>query len=278
MRSRRRGLAPRGGGARQTCPPGRRRGARWAVPFFLAILACAALAEGAFGAAMVETHELRLKLNADFQPLDLPVHSFAPVQFEGYLDLSHPGGGPPPTLQQVVVDFDRDGRLDVAGLPTCAPESIASASVEEARAICKGAQVGTGKLAMLVSLPSGPVPTSSPITLFNGPRQEGHATVIVHARVTVPITQTYAVVVPIEKHRGEFRYRATFNVPPLADGLAAITHLSIKVGRRYSAGGVKRSYVAARCSDHILRSHGIFTFTNGLVIEGVGLEKYCAQR
>ena len=52
----------------------------------------------------------------------------------------------------------------------------------------------------------------------------------------------------------------------------------VKVGRRYTAGGVKRSYVAARCSDHILRSHGIFTFANGLVIEGVGLEKYCAQR
>jgi hypothetical protein len=250
-----------------------------AFPFFLAILACAVLAEGAFGAAMIETRELRLKLNADFQPLNLPVHQFAPVEFEGYLDLTKPGGhGPPPTLQRVVVDFDRDGRLDVAGLPTCAPESIAQASTEEARSICKGAQVGTGKLEALVSLPSGPVPTRSELSLFNGPRQAGHPTVIVHARLTVPATQTYAFVVPIEKRPGEFRYRTTFDVPPLAGGLAAITHISIKVGRRYTADGVKRSYVAARCSDHILRSHGIFTFTNGLVIEGVGLEKYCAQR
>jgi hypothetical protein len=54
--------------------------------------------------------------------------------------------------------------------------------------------------------------------------------------------------------------------------------MKIKVGRLYTAGGVKRSYVSARCSDHILRSHGAFTFSNGLVIEGVGLEKYCAQR
>jgi len=249
-----------------------------ALPFFLAILACAALAEGALGAAMVETREIRLRLNADFQPLNLPKNSFAPVQFEGYLDIARPGGGAPPALTQVVMDFDRDGRLDVAGLPTCAPEQVAEVSTEEARSICKSAIVGTGKLEALISLPGGPVPTGSALTLFNGPRQEGHPTVVVHARITVPATQTYAFVVPIEKRPGEFRYRATVNLPELAGGLGAITHLSVKIGRRYTAGGVKRSYVAARCSDHILRSHGIFTFANGLVIEGVGLEKYCAQR
>lgn len=251
---------------------------RRALPFFLAIFACAALAGGAFGAAMIETREIRLKLNADFQPLYLPKKSFAPVQFEGYLDIGKPGGGAPPALTQVVMDFDRDGRLDVAGLPTCAPEQIAQASVEEARAICKSAIVGTGKLEALVTLPSGPVPTGSALTLFNGPRQEGHPTVVVHARIDVPASQTYAFVVPIEKRPGEFRYRATVNLPELAGGLGAITHINVKIGRRYTAGGVKRSYVAARCSDHILRSHGIFTFANGLVIEGVGLEKYCAQR
>lgn len=246
--------------------------------FLIAILACALPAEGALGAAMVETHELRLKLNADFQPLNLPKRSFAPVEFEGYLDLSRPGGGVPPALTQVVMDFDRDGRLDVSGLPTCAAEQVAEVSVEEARSVCKSAIVGTGKLEALVALPGGPVPTSSALTLFNGPRQEGHPTVIVHARLTVPATQTYAIVVPIEKRPGEFRYRATLNLPELAGGLGAVTHINVKIGRRYTAGGVKRSYVAARCTDHILRSHGIFTFANGLVIEGVGLEKYCAQR
>jgi len=251
---------------------------RRALLFLLAILACALPAEGAFGAAMVETRELRLRLNADFQPLNLPKKSFAPVEFEGYLDLAKPGGGSPPALTQVVMDFDRDGRLDVAGLPTCAAERIAEVSVDEARSLCKSAIVGTGKLEALVSLPGGPVPTSSALTLFNGPRQEGHPTVVVHARITVPATQTYVFVVPIEKRPGEFRYRATVNLPELAGGLGAITHINVKIGRRYTAGGVKRSYVAARCSDHILRSHGIFTFATGLVIEGVGLEKYCAQR
>jgi hypothetical protein len=251
---------------------------RRALPLLAILVACAVVAAVASASAMVETKELRLELNAAFQPRNLPVHSFAPVQFSGFLDISKPGGGQPPALEQIVLDFDRDGRLDVSGLPTCAPESIAEASVEEARAICKGAIVGTGKIEALVALPSGDVPTSSPLTLFNGPRLEGKPTVIVHARTTVPAEQTYAFTVPIEKRPGEFRYRATVDIPPLAGGLGAITDISVKIGRRYTAGGVKRSYVAARCSDHILRSAGAFTFSNGLVIEGVGLEKYCAQR
>lgn len=250
---------------------------RRALPLLL-LAASAVFVADAGASAAVETRELRLELNAAFQPRDLPVHSFAPVQFEGSVDISKPGGGEPPALQQIIVDFDRDGRLDAGGLPTCPVERIAAASVAEARRLCKGAIVGTGKLEALVGLASGPVPTSSPLTLFNGPRQEGHPTVIVHAQTTVPATQTYAIVVPIEKRRGLFRYRATVNIPPIAGGLGALTAIDVKVGRRYTAGGVKRSYVAARCSDHILRSQATFTFANGLVIEGTGLEKYCAQR
>ncbi|HEY2478295.1 MAG TPA: hypothetical protein VGI17_06155 [Solirubrobacterales bacterium] len=251
---------------------------RRALPVFLVAFLCAALAAGAAASALVETREIRIKLDAKFQPLSLPKKSFAPVQFQGFLDVARPGGGQPPALQQIVLDFDRDGRLDVAGLPICRPERIAAASVDEARSLCKNAIVGTGELQALVALGSGTVPTSSPITLFNGPPMEGHPTVLVHAQTKVPATQTYAFLVPIEKRPGEFRYRVTLNIPPLAGGLGALTRISVKVGRRYTAGGVKRSYVSARCSDHILRSHGIFSFANGLVIEGVGLEKYCAQR
>lgn len=253
---------------------------RRALPFVAVLIACAGFAAAAGAAALIETSELRLKLNAAVQPRDLPAHRFAPVQFSGSIEISKPGGGEPPALQKIVLDFDRDGRLDVAGLPTCAPEAIDQASVEEARRICKSAIVGTGKIEALVDLPSGSlVPTGSPLTLFNGPRDAaGHPTVVVHARTTVPATQTYAFTVPIEKRRGEFRYRATVNLPPLAGGLGAVTDISVKIGRRYTAGGVKRSYVSARCSDHILRSAGAFSFANGLVIEGVGLEKYCAQR
>jgi len=64
--------------------------------------------------------------------------------------------------------------------------------------------------------------------------------------------------VPIEKRPGEFRYRVTANIRRWRRPRRG--HRDQRQDRReYTAEGKKRSYVAARCSDHILRSHGAFT-------------------
>lgn len=239
----------------------------------LALLALALLG-GSADAAVVAVDNVVLHADGGFKPQSLPRHSFAPIAFHGFVDIAGRNGNPPPKLQQALIDFDRDGRLNVAGLPTCAPESIAQASSEEARRICAGSIVGTGHVEALISLDSGPVAASSPLTIFNGPRLEGKPTAILHARTTVPASQTYAIVVPIEERRGAFRYRIRLDVPPIAGGRGAITHLDVAIGRRYRAGGKARSYVSARCSDHVLQTHGRFTFDDGTIIDGL-VEKYC---
>lgn len=236
----------------------------------LALAAGSALGDG----ALVEVNDLVLRADGGFQPQSLPRRHYAPIDFQGHVDVTAKGGGRPSPLQQALVDFDRDGRLSVAGLPTCAPEAIAAASSEEARRICSAAIVGTGHLGAAVALPGGPVSASSALTIFNGPRLEGNPTAVLHARFTVPATQTYAILVPIEPLAGRFRYRARIDLPPLAGGLGALTHIDVKIGRRYRAGGKPRSYVAARCSDNILQTHGRFSFEDGTVISGQ-VEKYC---
>jgi hypothetical protein len=243
---------------------------------FLATIA-AAIAVGSASGALVEVDDVILRADGGFQPQALPRHRFAPIDFQGHVDISGRGGAQPPKLQQALIDFDRDGRLSVSGLPSCSPESIAEASTDEARRICRGAIVGTGHVEALISLDSGPVQARAPLTIFNGPRLEGLPTAILHARTTVPGTQTYAIVVPIEQRRGGFRYRARIDLPPIAAGFGAITHLDVAIGRRYRAGGKARSYVAARCSDHILQTHGRFTFDDGTIIDGL-VEKYCRSK
>jgi hypothetical protein len=227
--------------------------------------------------ALVVVDNLILRADGGFQPRRLPSNDFAPIDFNGHVDFKSRDGGPPPTLQQAIVDFDRDGRLSVAGLPTCAPETVSQLSTDEARAACHTAIVGTGRVDAVISLESGSVQASSPLTLFNGPRLNGNPTVVIHARTTVPATQTYAIVVPIERRSGEFRYRARLDVPPLAGGRGAITHIDVRIGRRYSAGGARRSYASARCSDGILRTHGRFSFDDRTVIDG-SVEKFCRAR
>lgn len=242
----------------------------------LALIVVAALAGTATG-ALVEVDNVILRADGGFQPQTLPRRSYAPIDFEGRLDIAAKTGGRPSPLKQALIDFDRDGRLSVAGLPTCAPESIGAASVEEARRICSGALVGRGRVEALVSLPSETIKAGSALTIFNGPRLGNLPTAVLHARFTVPATETFAILVPIEKRRGDFRYRARLDLPPLAGGLGALTHVDVKIGRRYRAGARNRSYVSARCSDNILQTHGRFSFEDGTVIDGL-VEKYCHSK
>jgi hypothetical protein len=242
------------------------------------VLALAALTAASAGAgALVEVDDIVLRADGGFQPQSLPRRSYAPIEFEGHVEISARDGGRPSPLQQALIEFDRDGRLSVGGLPTCAPESIAAASTEEARRVCRGSLVGKGHVEALVALAGGPVRVRSPLTIFNGPRLDGNPTAVLHARTTVPATQTYAIVVPIETRRGAFRYRARLDVPPIAGGLGAITHIDVEIGRRYRAGGRLRSYVSARCGDNVIQTHGYFSFESGTVISGQ-VEKFCHDR
>jgi hypothetical protein len=227
--------------------------------------------------ALVIVNDIVLRADGGFQPRTLPRHQFAPIDFQGHFDIAAKGGGKPVALEEAVIDFDRDGRLSAGGLPVCPAERVAAASPAQARQSCAGAIVGTGRIEALIDLPSGAVAAGSALTIFNGPAQEGNPTVVLHARTTVPATQTFAIVVPIERRRGAFRYRATLALPPIAAGLGAVTHVDVKVGRRFSVNGQRRSYVAARCSDGILRTHGRFSFIDETIVDG-SVEKPCRPR
>jgi hypothetical protein len=242
----------------------------------LVLIAVAVLA-GSAAAALVEVDDVVLRADGGFQPQSLPRHRYAPIEFHGELDLAAKPGRRLPPLRQALVDFDRDGRLAVAGLPACAPESIDGASPRQARSVCRGAIVGTGHVEARVVAGGKAVDTASALTVFNGPRLGGLPTAVLHARFAIPNPETYAILVPIEKLPGEFRYRARVDLPPLAEGYGALTHLDVEIGRRYRADGRERSYVSARCSDNILKTHGRFSFESGTVIDGL-VEKYCHSK
>lgn len=240
-------------------------------------LICCVLFAGAANAALVRVGNLVLTADGGFTPRILPRSSYAPINFEGRADLKAVDGVIPPPLQQLVLDFDRDGRLGTAGIPVCQPAQLQEVPPEEARRRCPGAIVGTGHAQAVISVGDQALLAASPITLFNGPRLGGKPTVIMHARTTVPAVQNFVITIPIEKRPGAFRYRATVDLPPIAGGAGSLVHLDARVGKRYRLGGKQRSYVAARCGDGVLRTHGRFTFGDGTIIDG-SVEKGCTVR
>jgi hypothetical protein len=241
-------------------------------------LLCCVLFAGAANAALVKVGNLVLTADGGFTPHSLPRNTYSPIDFRGHADLKAVDGSVPAPLQQLILDFDRDGRLTTAGLPVCQPVSLQEATPAEARNRCPNAIVGTGHASAMIAREGGPpVLASSPLTFFNGPRLEGKPTVILHARTTVPGVQNFVITIPIEKRPGLFRYRATLDLPLIAAGHGSLIHLDAAIGKRYRAGGVERSYVAARCGDGIIRTHGRFTFAEGTIIDG-SVEKACTVR
>ncbi len=235
-----------------------------------ALLAVGAmLLASAAGGATVRVGTLVLQADGGFTPQLLPKRAFAPIRFEGYGDIKTTDGSLPPALQHVELEFDRDGRLTTAGLPVCQPAKLEGATPAQARNRCRDAIVGTGHVDAAANLAGLlRVQLRSPLTLFNGPRQDGNPTVVGHARAPFPVSETYVVVAPIERRSGTFRYRTEFDVPPIAGGLGSLTHVDSKIGRLYRFRGAERSYVSARCSDSILQTQGYFSFADGTVIYG----------
>lgn len=247
----------------------------------VALLTCLAIAPsaGADGAT-VTYRNLVLHANGGFQPRLLPRGAYAPISFRGEVDFSTRNGvGRPIALTEAVIDFDRDGRLDVAGLPTCAAADVASLSTADARAACGGALVGEGLIRAAVEPSPGvaPVTLQAPLTIFNGPAEAGNPTAVLHANLGAPAGQTLAITAPIERIAGEFRYRVTIHVPPIAGGLGSLTLIRVDIGRRFQAGGQTHSYVSARCRDSILKTHGRFTFADGTIVDG-SVEKFCRSK
>jgi hypothetical protein len=233
---------------------------------------------GVANAATVRVGTLVLHADGGFAPRALPRRAYAPIHFQGYGDVTTTDGSVPPALTHVRLEFDRDGKLTTAGLPVCPPGRIETTTVKQARRRCRGAIVGSGHVGAVLSLGGTRLRVHSPLTLFNGPRQGGNITVVAHAQTTVPVFQSYVVVAPIERRRGRiYGYRTSFDVPTIAGGAGALTHIDAKIDRRYRAGGRERSYVSARCSDYILQTQGYFSFADGNVIYGSAF-KPCSMR
>jgi len=251
---------------------------KWVLGMGALLAASVVLLAGVSGAAMVRVGTLVLHADGRFEPRLLPKRAYAPIRFQGYGEITTTDGSLPPALEHVKLDFDRDGRLTTAGLPTCSPSKLGGATPQEARSRCSGSIVGKGHLGAAVSLAGlGRVSLTSALTIFNGPRQGGNPTAVLHAQAPFPVSETYVIVAPIERRKGIYGYRTEFDIPPIAGGLGSLTRIDAKIGRFYRAGGAERSYVSARCSDYILQTQGYFSFADGNVIYG-SVFKACSPR
>ena len=217
---------------------------RLLIAVLLVGLALAAVS--ASEAEVIQKGNLRVKFDADFIPHQLPRTHPAPVQIEIRGEIATTDGSHPPPLQRLEVELNRNGKLSTVGLPTCSAPLLQSTTTGQALQRCSAAVVGGGSFSAVVAL-SGDVPASGRVIAFNS-RLHGKPALLLHFFAQVPVRFTLVVPLTIAKHSGEFGTLLRTRVPQLAGGLGSITRIDLKIGRRYSFAGKRRSYVSAACS------------------------------
>jgi hypothetical protein len=240
----------------------RRRTVLVASLALVAVLACAAVA----AAITTQIGNLKVSATAEFEPRQFPEHGTLPAQFSSIVRINSVDGEQPPALQTLIFEFDKHGKLNFKGLPTCTITQLEGTTPDEARKRCAGALLGTGTGKARVELPGGKAPftISSPISIFNAPPQGGKPTLIAHAYESVPSPQALLVPFTIEKiNHGRYGYRAELELPQIAGGAGAAILAEASFGRTYKLHGRKVGYVEAECSGGRLQVFGKLVFADG---------------
>jgi hypothetical protein len=215
-----------------------------------------------------------------FAPTRLPRHENAPITIHGGGRITTVSGALPPILETIDIEYDRHGAVETAGLPVCHQGQLEATTVSQARAHCRGAIVGKGSGKAIVKFPEqAPIPASSPITIFNGPKVHGNPTVLAHAYLDHPVSTTFIVPVVIERiHKGVYGYRTKATIPKIAGGAGIPISGHLKIGKTWTYKGRKRSYINARCENGRLQARGQFRFKDGTFLAGTFLKPCTVRR
>jgi len=238
----------------------------------VAIVAVLALIAAATAPAIrIQAGNLVVTGDGGFAPTALPRDVNAPITVFGHGKIGTVDGTLPPILKTIEFEFDKHGSVETTGLAVCTAAKLQATTVPQARKLCPGAIVGKGRGNAVVVFPEQrPIPVSSPITIFNGPRVGGDPTVFAHAYTTVPVATTFVIPIRIETiHNGRYGYRVKAVIPKLAGGSGIPISGSLRVGRKWTYKGKKHSFINARCADGRLQAQGKFGFDDETVLQGV---------
>lgn len=163
-------------------------------------------------------------------------------------DLSTTDGSDLPRLRTLQIEINRGGRLETRGLPECPISQIAIATSDRAAAACRGALVGSGTFhANIVLRGQAPYPTTGKLLLFNG-RSHGKPVLFGHIYASKPFATSFVITFKIaERGHGTFGTVLSASLPEALGNWGYVTGIEMKLSRRYSYRGKRRSYLSAGC-------------------------------
>jgi hypothetical protein len=213
----------------------------------------AVLAFGVVGLASaakikIQAGNLITTFGGDASPKAMPKNKYVPVKTHIFGKIATNDGTHPSALREVVVDIDKDVKINVKGLPACKAGQLEARDTKAAKKVCGNTVIGSGKSHVEIAFPEqNPILVNSPLTVFNGGEKGGKVKLLIHIFITVPVPA--AVVTEVTIARKGSGIHSVAKVPVVAGGSGSAVDFDFKIGRTYTYKGKKVGYGEARCPD-----------------------------
>lgn len=207
----------------------------------------------------VRAGNLELTVNGGFTPKVLSKTKLTPIKFNVSGKLRTVDGTHPPALKEFNVETDKNGAIEVKGLPICTAAKLQSQDTKHAEDICRSAIIGSGRAIAEIAFPEQPpIPADSKIIAFNGGFKGGTTTLYIHAYLTVPTPAAIVTTVKVKKiHNGRYGLKAVSTIPKIAGGSGSVTDFNLTIN--------KKGVLLAKCPDGKLQARGEAKFSDGTV-------------
>jgi len=234
---------------------GERREMRRNLMLALALAAVLSLGVAAIASAVSTTlraGNLIVTFGGTTSPKQLPKSSYTPVKTNIFGKISTSDGTHPSAFREVVVDIDKDTKVNVKGFPTCKAGQLEARDTKAAMKVCGDTVLGEGKADVEIAFPEQkPIKVPSPLTIFNGGEKGGKITLYFHIFITVPAPT--AVVTTVTISRKGTGLHSVAKIPVVAGGSGSGLDFNFTIGKTYTYKGKKVGYFEAKCPDGVFK-------------------------
>jgi len=213
-----------------------------------ALLALAVVAIANAASTTLKAGNLVVTFGGSSSPKALPKNTYAPVTANIFGKIGTTDGTHPSAFREIEVDFDKDVKVNVKGLPVCKGGQLEARDTKAAKKVCGSSVLGSGSGQIEIAFPEQrPIPVNAPITIFNGGEAGGKITLYIHTFITVPVPAAVVTTVTVQK-KGSGLHTVS-KIPVIAGGSGSVLSFQFKIGKKYTYKGKKVSYLEAKCPD-----------------------------
>jgi hypothetical protein len=228
------------------------------------VVAAVAAAVAAEAPENFKVGNLDVKIEGGISPTKLPKNKKVPITLKVGGSIETVDGSHPAALKSLQLEFDKNGELNTEGLPTCTVRKLESTLTAQAKQLCGGALVGTGRVTAEIAFPEqAPFSASGPLLIFNGAPKGGKQVLIFHVHANVPAPTTFVTTALISKIGGRFGTKAEIQIPTITSGQGSLTGFRATLGKSWTYKGKKESLLLAQCPTGSLHARGEFVFADG---------------